>query len=52
MRFKIRAVLPILGEILTLVLLESHEIPRILFGAALGKLTVTKLNQMHAWNPS
>ena len=27
LRFKIRAVLPILGEMLTLVLLESHETP-------------------------
>ena len=51
-RFKIRVVLPILGEMLTLVLLESHETHRILFGAELGKLTVAKLNQMHAWNLS
>ena len=34
------------------MLLESHETPRILFGAELGKLTVAKLNQMHAWNLS
>ena len=52
LRFKIRAVLPILGEMLTLVLLESHETPRVLFGAELGKLTVATLNQMHAWNIS
>ena len=52
LRFKIRAVLPILGEMLTLVLLESHETPRVLFGAELGKLTVATLNQMHAWNLS
>jgi hypothetical protein len=37
---------------LTLVLLESHETPRILFGAELGKVTVAKLNQMHALNLS
>ena len=37
---------------LTLVLLESHETPRVLFGAELGKLTVATLNQMHAWNLS
>ena len=52
LRFKIRAVLPILGEMLTLVLLESHETPRVLFGAELGKLTVATLNQMHAWSIS
>ena len=52
LRFKIRAVLPILGEMLTLVLLESHETPRVLFGAELGKLTVATLNQMHAWSLS
>ena len=52
MRFKIRVVLPILGEMLTLVLLESHETPRVLFGAELGKLTVATLNQMHAWSIS
>ena len=52
LRFKIRPVLPILGEMFTLVLLESHETPRILFGAELGKLTVAKLNQIHAWNLS
>ena len=37
---------------LTLVLLESHETPRVLFGAELGKLTVATLNQMHAWSLS
>ena len=52
MRFKIRAVLPVLGEMLTLVLLESRETPRVLFGAELGKLTVATLNQMHAWSLS
>ena len=52
MRFKIRDVLPILGKMLTLVLLESHETPRVLFGAKLGKLTVATLNKMHAWNLS
>ena len=44
--------LPILGEMLTLVLLESHETPRVLFGAELGKLTLATLNQMHAWSIS
>ena len=52
MRFKIRAVLPIPGEMLTLVLLESHETPRVLFGAELGKLTIATLNQMHTWSIS
>ena len=54
LRFKIRAVLPVLGEMLTctLVLLESHETPIILFSAELGKLTVATLNQMHAWSLS
>ena len=42
----------LLGEMLTLVLLESHETPRVLFGAELGKLTVATLNQMHAWSIS
>ena len=32
LRFKIRAVLPVLGEMLTLVYLESHETPRVLLG--------------------
>ena len=32
MRFKIRDVLPILGKMLALVLLESRETPRTLFG--------------------
>ena len=43
-----------MGEILTPVLLESHETPRVLFGAELGRLTVATLNQlqMHAWNLS
>ena len=50
LRFKIRAVLPILGGMLTLVLPESHETPRVLFGAEPGKLTVATLNKMHAWN--
>ena len=52
LRLKIRAVLPVLGEMLTLVLLESHETPRVLFGAELGKLTVATLNQMHCWSLS
>ena len=52
LRYKNRAMLPILGEMLTLVLLESHEAPMVLFGAELGKLTVATLNQMHAWNLS
>ena len=52
LRFKIRAVLPIPGEMLTLVLLESYETPRVLFGAELGKLTVATLNHMHAWSIS
>ena len=52
LRFKIRAVLPVLGEMLTPVLLESHETPIILFSAELGKLTVATLNQMHAWSLS
>lgn len=52
LRFKIRAVLPILGELLTLVMLESHETPRVLFGAELGKLTVASLDQMQAWSLS
>ena len=47
LRFKIRAVLPILGGMPTLVPLESHETPRILFGAELDKLTVAALNRMH-----
>ena len=34
------------------MLLESHEIPMILFGTELGKLTVAKLNQMHTWDLS
>ena len=48
LRFKIRSVLPILGEMLTLVLLESHmhETPRVLFGAELGQLTIATLNQI------
>ena len=29
------------------MLLESHETPRVLFGAELGKLTAATLNQMH-----
>ena len=37
---------------LTLVLLESHETPRVMFGAELGKRTVARLNQMHAWSIS
>ena len=52
LRFKIRDVLSVLGEMLTLVLLESHETPRVLFGAELGKLTMATLNQKHAWNIS
>ena len=52
LRFKIRAVLPILGEMLTLVLPESHATPRVLFGAGLGKMTVATLNQMPAWSLS
>ena len=50
----IRDVLLVLGEMLTLVLLESHETPRVLFGAELhiGKLTVATLNQIHAWSLS
>jgi hypothetical protein len=52
LRFKIRAVLPILGEMLTLILLESHETPRVLFGAELGSLTNAKLDTMHGWSLS
>ena len=52
LRFKIRAVLPVLGEMLTLVYLESHETPRVLFGAELGNLTVATLNSMHNWSLS
>ena len=37
---------------LTLVLLGSHETPKVLFGAELGKLTVATLNQMHVWSLS
>ena len=39
-----------MSEVLTLVLLESHETSRVLFGAELGKLTVATLDQMHTWN--
>ena len=49
---KIRAVLPVLGEMLTLVYLESYETPRVLFGAELGSLTKAKLNTMHTWSLS
>ena len=52
LRFKMRAVLPVLGEMLTLVLLESHETPRILFGAELGCLTVATLNKLQGWSLS
>ena len=52
LRFKIRVVLPVLGEMLTLVLLESHETPRVLFGAELGNLTAANLNKMHGWSIS
>ena len=47
-----RAVLPVLGEMLTLMYLESHETPRVLFGAELGSLTKAKLNTMHTWSLS
>ena len=50
--FKVRAVLPVLGEMLTLMYLESHETPRVLFGAELGSLTKAKLNTMHTWSLS
>ena len=50
LRFKIRAVLPVLGEVLTLIYLESHETPRVLFGSELGSLTDAKLNTMHTWS--
>ena len=36
LRFKIRAVLPVLGEMLKLVYLESHETPRVPFGQPHG----------------
>ena len=52
LRFKIRAVLPVLGEMLTLIYLESHETPRVLFGAELGSLTGAKLDTMHTWSLS
>jgi hypothetical protein len=52
LRFKIRAVLPVLGEVLTLIYLESHETPRGLFGAELDSLTDAKLNTMHTWSLS
>ena len=54
LRFKVRAVLPVLGEILTLIYLESHETPRVLFGAKLVSLTDAKLNTtcMHTWSLS
>ena len=52
LRFKVRAVLPVLGEMLTLIYLESHETPRVLFGAELGSLTDAKLNTMHTWSLS
>jgi hypothetical protein len=52
LRFKIRAVLPVLGEMLTLTYLESHETPRVLFGAELGSLTGAKLDTMHTWSLS
>jgi hypothetical protein len=52
LRFKIRAVLPVLGDMLTLIYLESHETPRVPFGAELGSLTDAKLNIMHTWSLS
>jgi hypothetical protein len=52
LRFKVRAVLPVLGEMLTLVFLESHETPRVLFGAELGNLSVAALDQMQLWSLS
>ena len=52
LRFKIRAVIPVIGEMLTLICLESHETPRVLFGAELGSLTDSKLNAMHTWSLS
>ena len=48
LRFKIRAVLPVLAEMLTLIYLESHKTPRVLFGVELDSLTDAKLNTMHA----
>ena len=50
LRFKMRAGLPVLGEMLTLIYLESHETPRVLFGAELGSLTDAKLNTMRTWS--
>ena len=47
-----RAVLPALGEMLTLIYLESHETPRVIFGAELGSLRYAKLNTMHTWRLS
>ena len=47
LRFKIRAVLPVLGKMPTLIYLESHETPRVLFGAELDSLTEAKLNTLH-----
>ena len=52
LRFKIRAVLPVLGEMPTLIYLESHATPRVLFGAELGSLTDAKLTTMHTWSRS
>ena len=52
LRFNVRAVLPVSGEMLTLIYLKSHETPRVLFGAELGSLTGAKLNTMHTWSLS
>ena len=48
LRFRIQAVLQILGEMLTLIFLESYETPSVLFGAELDSLTWAKLDTTHS----
>ena len=52
LRFKIRALRPVIGEHLSLVYLNSYATPSILHGAELGNLSAEKLDEYQSWSLS